>query len=229
METSKEKQCQMCRKIKTIKSVCVTCGKRIICEDCEQVHSVFPALKSHEVLPMEVENNVDDVKRACKIHKEVVEYFCVYCDVEMCIVCLCDPVHTQHNPDKIISYNNGIQNVREHINRLEKALDADERQLNVCLKIVEKELKVFKKMKESMLDRMNKTLSMLTTSEADLVNLAQSLNDQYQQVTDLKTNLQNLSKLKGDEYVKSAKDWRKKFEQLQVNEYQKLTADEVYV
>lgn len=126
-EISKNVLCDVCKKLTDIKTVCLTCDKRL-CQSCSTAHATFLPMTDHYVITAEEYNNAkvsEIISRrtvACAEHGQTLNLYCSSCNSVVCAQCDL----TKHNGHKISDLKDQAQKCR---NKLE-CIDAD---LNVFI------------------------------------------------------------------------------------------------
>ena len=194
-----EYYCQMCkRKDVKVEFFCTVCPKGQVCEACYNKHQRIPALKSHQIFPLEKKLPVDQCQEKCKDHKELLEYFCTSCEEPICVVCTCGPQHEEHCYD-IVEFKAGLQGLKASIKELHQELMECAKNVEICtealkhdmdsLKENKEELSVKCKDMEAILNELKHQLNILTELEHPLKTSCRELNvhlaDVQKQITEI--------------------------------------------
>ena len=102
---NKDTKCSICLERKNDVQAIVRCRecRTNLCHACRKKHNETPALQHHNLRRI----NSD----LCLDHKEVLEYYCDFCDSELCSHCIFSPSHNNHRKD--------ISSIKERCNTLQ--------------------------------------------------------------------------------------------------------------
>ena len=190
--------CQMCRnRDAKVEFFCTGCPKGQICEECYNKHQRFPALKGHQIFPIEKKIESDKNHEQCKDHCQLLEYFCTTCEKAICVVCMCE--HEQHG-DKIEDFKTGLQKLKESICCKFKE---NTKKVEVCAEILKLEKDSLEKFKEVMsakceevetiLNQMKKQLQDITELYEPLKNAYSKINTHFANVQKQMTEMNELN------------------------------------
>ena len=142
--------CQMCRNKDTkLEYICITCSKKLICQECYEKHQKIPAMKAHEILPRKETQPAGKVHQMCEKHAELFEYFCCSCVQPLCAICTCDSQHEEHC-EHILDYEAGVQELIQSMDKLHEAFKENTKKAEVCAKILEQEMDSLKESKAAL-------------------------------------------------------------------------------
>ena len=86
---NRERTCTICKTKPVAIVYCRDCQKDL-CHTCRKKHNAIPALQNHTLKNI----NPD----FCSEHKEAIEYYCDFCDTELCSSCILTS-HSEHGKD----------------------------------------------------------------------------------------------------------------------------------
>ena len=154
--------CQMCKnRDAKVEFICTSCSKRLICQACYNKHKRIPALKAHNVLPIEETLPVKQTHEKCKEHGELLEYFCPKCEEAICVMCTCecekavcvtctcDPQHEEHC-DQIVDLKTGLKEQKASMNKVCKEMKQNAKKVEECAEILQQETDSIKEYKEAL-------------------------------------------------------------------------------
>lgn len=117
--------CDACKKLADIKTVCLTCDKRL-CQNCATAHSAFPSTAEHFVLSAEEYNSakVTEIlsrrKVACDDHKQyILDLYCSGCNCFACVQCGL----TKHSGHIMTDLKHQANICRERLDRIDENLN----------------------------------------------------------------------------------------------------------
>ena len=147
-----EYYCQMCRKRNAkVEFLCTVCPKGQICQRCYNKHQKIPALKSHQIFPMEKTQILQEGKHQekCKEHGELLEYFCPQCEEAICVTCTCDPQHEEHC-DQIVDLKTGLKELKASMNKLCETFKDNVKKVEICSEILKQDVDSVKESKKNL-------------------------------------------------------------------------------
>ena len=194
--------CQMCRKRDAkIEYICTSCHKRLICKACYNKHRRIPALKAHNVLPIEETLTVKRTHENCKKHGELLEYFCPQCEKAICVMCTCDPQHEEHC-DQIVYLKTGQKELKASMNKLCQEFKEHATNVEECAEMLKQETDSIKEYKEALsakceevetiLNKMKKQLQVIFELYEPLKNSQQEINKHFADVQNQMTEIKKL-------------------------------------
>ena len=195
--------CQMCRKRNAkVEFLCIVCPKGQICQGCYNKHQRIPALKSHQIFPMEKTQIEGKHQEKCKEHGELLEYFCPQCYEAICVTCTCDPKHEEHC-DQIEDFQVGLQELRQSMNKLCETLKDNVKKVEICSEILKQNVDSVEESKknlsaqcqemEKVLNQMKKQLQIITEFDEPLVSAFQEAEVHLEVLKKQMSEMQNLN------------------------------------
>ena len=210
-----ENFCQMCRKRDAkIEYICTSCAKRLICKACYNKHKRIPALKAHNVLPIEETLPVKQTHEKCKEHGELLEYFCSQCEEAICVMCTCDLQHEEHC-DEIVDLKTGVKELKASMNKLFQEFEENAKNVKECAEILNKDTDTIGEYKEALsakceevetiLNQMKKQLQVIIELYEPLRNSCKEINTHFTDVRKQMTEINNLQKDSDINFIRKIK------------------------
>ena len=98
----------------TATHTCDKCPDNLICGSCVEMHSRFPPLKSHHFHAIAKEGSCEKGVGMCKVHKQILEYYCTECHITLCFDCMYINEHSGHE-EKVIDIENGTLQMKNQM------------------------------------------------------------------------------------------------------------------
>ena len=215
LSSRNEYYCQMCkRKDVKVEFFCTVCPKGQVCEACYNKHQRIPALKGHQIFPLEKKLPLDNYHENCKDHGELLEYFCTTCKVYMCVVCMCGPEHEEHCDD-IVEFKTDLQGLKASMDQLHKELMDNVKNTEICTEAVKLDMDSLKEMKEELsvkckdvetiLNELKHQLNVLTELEHPLKTTYRELNTHLADVQKQIAEINDLNMSSNIEFIQRAR------------------------
>ena len=194
--------CQMCKnRDSKVEFICTSCSKRLICQACFEKHRRIPALKAHNVLPIEETLPVKQTHENCKKHGELLEYFCPQCEEAICVTCACDPQHEEHC-DQIVDLKTGLKELKASMHTVCEEFQQNAKKVEECAEILKQETDSINEYKESLsakceevetiLNQMKEQLKVITELYQPIRNSCQEINTHFEDVQNEMSEIKNL-------------------------------------
>ena len=214
--------CQMCRKRDAkIEYICTSCPKRLICKACYNKHKRIPALKAHNVLPIEETLPVKQTHENCKKHGELLEYFCPQCEEAICVMCTCDLQHEEHC-DQVVDLKTGVKELKASMNKLCQEFKENAKKVEECAEILKQETDSIKEYKEVMsakceevetiLNQIKEQLQVITELYEPLTTSHEVVNTHFADVKKQITKINNLQQDSDVNFIRKINECRRNCE-----------------
>ena len=192
--------------------------KKLIFQECCKKHKRIPALKAHNVLPIEETLHVEQTHEKCKKHGELLEYFCTPCEEAICVTCTCDLQHEEHC-DQIVDFETGLKELKASMNKLFREFKQNAKKVEECAEILTQNTYSIKKCKgalsakcqevETILNQMKEQLQVIDELYEPLRNSHQEINMHFADVQKQMTEINNLQQGSDVNFIKKIKDCRR--------------------
>ena len=207
----------------TATHTCDKCPDKLICGSCVEMHSRFPPLKSHLFHAIAKEDSCEKGIGMCKVHKQILEYYCTECHITLCFDCMYINEHSGHE-EKVIDIDNGtlqmknqmlnlnhkfvkqseaIQNLLTYMKRDMEKMNAANNQLTDIQKELQQNLRHAKESQKTICDH-QELLSQKMESLVQLQTLSTILFEDYIVLEDLT----------GSDYINKAKVYKEQQQEL---------------
>ena len=223
-EPEHDKLCGICyRNGKKVRAphFCEQCPQRLICQPCVDKHSRVSILKLHHIHEIEEDHHVLP-SRQCPEHKQPVEYFCMKCQDGLCLDCIYNELHNDHE-DQITDFESGVKALR---NEVQIHGDVDKLRIIVRsnMKLMETDLDDMK-MAATKLNGMHNSLEnnllqvkeymkCLVEHQSPLIQTTADFTDLGDTFDVLAGNWKKLEKLDDHSYLQQVKQLKEKTEEL---------------
>ena len=98
----------------------------------------IPAVKAHNILPIEETLTVNETHENCKEHGDLLEYFCSQCEEAICAACTCDPDHEEHC-EQIVDFKTGLEELKASMNKLCQEFKQNAKKVEICAEILKQD------------------------------------------------------------------------------------------
>ena len=207
----------------TATHTCDKCPDKLICGSCVEMHSRFPPLKSHHFHAIANQDSCEKGVGMCKVHKQILAYYCSECHITLCFDCMYINEHSGHE-EKVTDIDNGtlqmknqmlelnhkfvkqseaIQNSLIYMKRDMEKMNTAYNQLTDIQKELQQNLRLAKESQKTICDH-QELLSQKMASLVELQTLSTILFKDY-------TVLEGLT---GSDYINKAKVYKKQQEEL---------------
>ena len=210
--------CQMCRKKDAnVEFFCTACPRGQICQGCCNKHQIIPALKSHQIFPMEKTQIEGKHQEKCKQHRDLLEYFCPQCEEAICVTCTCDPQHEEHC-DHIVDLKTGLQELKASMNKLCETLKDNVKKVEICSEMLKQDVDSVKESKknlsaqcqemEKVLNQMKIQLQIITEFDEPLVSACQEVDVHLAVLRKQMSEMQNLNQATDGNFIQKSRECR---------------------
>ena len=114
-----------------------------------KIHKRVPALKAHNILPIEETVPVKQMHEKCQKHGELLEYFCPPCKEAICLTCVCDHQHEEHC-DQIVDLKTGLKELKVSMNKLYKKFKQNAKKVEEGAEILKQDTDSIKECKDAL-------------------------------------------------------------------------------
>ena len=213
-----EYYCQMCRKKDAnVEFFCTACPRGQICQGCCHKHKIIPALKSHQIFPVEKTQTEGKHEEKCKQHGDLLEYFCPQCDEAICVTCTCDPQHEQHC-GQIVDLKTGLQELKQSMNKLCETFKDSVKKVEICSEFLKQDVDSVKESKkdlstkcqemEMVLNQMKKQLKIITEIDQPLVSACQEVDIHLEVLRKQLSEIQNSNQATDGNFIQKSRECR---------------------
>ena len=211
--------CQMCKnRDAEVEFSCTSCSKRLICQECYNKHKRIPALKTHNVLPIEETLPAEQTHENCTEHGEFLEYFCLQCEEAICVTCTCDPQHEEHCY-QTVDFKTGLKELKALMNRVCEEIKQNANKVEECAEILKQETDSIKEYKETLsakceemetiLNQIREHLKVITELYEPLRNSNKEINTHFVDVKKQMTEINNLQQDSDINFIRKIKECRR--------------------
>ncbi|KAJ8297614.1 hypothetical protein KUTeg_024145 [Tegillarca granosa] len=130
-------KCDVCTRGVDVTFYCQECTQEM-CKDCKTMHLRMNVSKNHTVVSIAKDRETDVHEKEhsaipCSIHsRERIQMFCTTCEIPVCIICIAEGTHKNHDLDTIINakekYRNELLNfvtkIKQEISNIETSLQS---------------------------------------------------------------------------------------------------------
>ena len=210
--------CQMCRKRDAnVEFFCTACPRGQICQGCYSRHRRIPALKFHQIHPLEKKITIVKNNDKCTDHGELLEFFCSSCEKAICVTCTCHPEHEEHC-DQIVDLKTGLKELKVSIYKLCQKFKENTNKVEECAEMLKKDTDSIKECKdalstkceevETILNQMKEQLQVITQLYQPLRNSREEINTHF---ADVKKQMTEINNLQGSDidFVQNFKECRR--------------------
>ena len=223
-EPEHDKLCGICfrngRKIRAT-HFCEQCPQRLICKPCVDKHSRVSILKLHHIHLIEEDHQVVP-SRQCPVHKQPVEYFCMKCQDGICLDCIYNELHNDHE-DQITGFESGVKALRKEM-QIHEDLAQHKSIVKNNIKVMEADLDDMKmattKLKsvhnilENNLHQVKEYMKSLAEHQCPLIQTVAEFTDLGDTFDVLSENWKKLEKLDDHSYLQQVKQLKEQKEEL---------------
>ena len=226
LSSRNEYYCQMCRKRNAkVEFLCTVCPKGQICQECYNKHQRIPALKSHQIFPMEKTQILQEGKQQekCKKHGELLEYFCPQCEEAICVTCTCDPQHDEHC-DQIVDLKTGLKELKASMNKLCETFEDNIKNVEICSEMLKQDVDSINESKknlsaqcqemEKVLNQMKQQLQIITEFNEPLVSACQDVDIHLAVLRKQLSEIKNLNQATDGNFIQKSRECRLKCERI---------------
>ena len=210
--------CQMCRKKDAnVEFFCTACPRGQICQGCCNKHQIIPALKSHQIFPMEKTQIEGKHQEKCKQHRDLLEYFCPRCEEAICVTCTCDPQHEEHC-DQIVDLKTGLKELKASMNELCETFKDNIKKVEICSEMLKQDVDSVKESKknlaaqcqemEKVLNQMKQQLQIITEFNEPLVSACQDVDIHLAVLRKQMSEFQNLNQATDGNFIQKSRECR---------------------
>ena len=210
--------CQMCRKRDAnVEFFCTACPRGQICQGCYSRHKRIPALKFHQIHPLEKKITIYKNNDKCTDHGELLEFFCASCEKAICVTCTCHPEHEEHC-DQIVDLKTGLKELKVFMNKLCQKFKENTTKVEGCAEMLTKDTDSIKECKdalstkceevETILNQMKEQLQVITQLYQLLRNSREEINTHFADVKKQMTEINNLQGFDID-FIQNLKECRR--------------------
>ena len=179
--------CQMCKQDLRPEYFCTEC-KQLICRNCAQKHKTISVLRSHKVLPLK-NMKEQNQSESCEYHNQPLIYFCEQCKEILCVMCICEYKHSNHN-ERLISVDTAMKQMKTSFDRFTDSVTSMHQKLASGLNVVTRELSNVKDMKHKLKVKLESEIKDAEETENTLQRLSVELADQLGATTDLERRIE---------------------------------------
>ena len=210
--------CLMCRKRNAkVEFLCTVCPKELICQECYNKHQRIPALKSHQIFPMEKTQIEGKHHEKCKKHGELLEYFCPQCEEAICVTCTCESQHEEHC-DQIVDLKTGLKELKASMNKLCETIKDNIKKVEICSEMLKQDIDSVKESKknlsaqclemEMVLNQMKIQLKFVTEFDEPLVSACQDVDIHLAVLRKHLSEIQNVNQATDGNYIQKSRECR---------------------
>ena len=179
--------CQMCKQDLRPEYFCTEC-KQLICRNCAQKHKTISVLHPHKILPLK-NMKEQNQSESCEYHNQPLIYFCEQCKEILCVMCICEYKHSNHN-ERLISVDTAMKQMKTSFDRVTDSVTSMHQKLASGLNVVTRELSNVKDRKHKLKVKFESEIKDAEETENTLQRLSVEINDQLRATADLERRIE---------------------------------------